>query len=159
MNTRHQRKEWTSGIVTLGAAALVFASANASATNGGTIQFVGSIVAPTFSVANPVGTASSPSRTVNVRTADRNSMTVAFSAGSNGTPLADVSLTMVNPEKSAQGAATSSVIAAQFSDGRGRRLQPDHDGNYRIGASGGYLRLTPGTSPAGARVTVSTRYE
>lgn len=159
MNAINQRKEWTNGIVTLGAAALVFTSGTAAATNGGTIQFVGAIVAPTFSVANPSGAATSTALTADVKNPDRNSVTVAFSTESNSTPLADVALTMTSPTKGNQGAAASRAIAAQFSDGQGQRLLPDRHGNYRIGASGGRLRLTPQTSPIGTRVTVSTSYE
>lgn len=118
--------------------------------DGGTIRFVGAVLAPTFDIA--VGKRPSAAlATMEGRQgydAANGVTTVAYSSAPNAAPRAEVSVVASNGSVSEGGSATRRRIRVGFTDGSGRRVSPDAAGRYLIGASGGVLTLAQKLSKA-----------
>jgi hypothetical protein len=127
---------------------------------GGTIRFVGAIVAPTFEIAQgSAGVASSAAMSTQ-QTVDpiTGVTTVHFTNASNAMLRADVSTL-----DAAAGRTDSQPLryTATFVDGAGHRLERDASGSYRVGALGGVMTLAPASTGRHAEpafATVLTNY-
>ncbi|HXZ10604.1 MAG TPA: hypothetical protein VEI25_21340, partial [Paraburkholderia sp.] len=110
----------------------------ATAATSGTIHFIGVIVAPQFDVAYaPVAAPSTLAPTV-LQAGSANGVRVTFDAPVGVDP-ANVAVQVFDKT----GAPVVQTIAARFVDGAGRQVGPDADGNFRLGAGGGTLTITP----------------
>lgn len=146
-------------LITFGAVATLCASTAAWA-DGGTIRFVGALVAPSFDVGVVGGAAASPSKSMEglqAYDASTGITRIAFWGDPSAAPHARVSVL------AADNIDVGSVarIQAGFTDGAGRRVSADADGRYPVGASGGVLTLAPkqpGNAAGASMATVMVDY-
>jgi len=136
MRNRSQRlKELVS---VAGLAATCVLPVAAIAATSGTIHFVGAIVAPPFGVTyGPVAAPSTTSPTV-LQAGSANGVRVTFDAPLGVDP-ANVTVQVFDKT----GGPAPQTIAARFVDGAGHQVGADAGGNFRLGASGGTLSITP----------------
>jgi len=137
-------------------AACLCAPAMALAAAGGTIHFIGAIVAPPFDVAPVAGTALTTSGGVAGSAAQE--VSVTYAAEPNSAPVANISLVAMGNTNS----GSHAPVDARFTDTAGHEVKPDKIGEYHLSGSGGVLKLslksdhaTSGT----AAVTVVTSYQ
>jgi hypothetical protein len=127
---------------------------------GGTIRFVGAIVAPTFGIAQASAGVATSAAMSTQQTVDpvTGVTTVHFTNTANAMLRADVSTLDADA-----GRTHSQPLryTTTFVDGAGHRLERDASGSYRVGASGGVMTLAPastGRDAEPALVTVLTDY-
>ncbi|PVY35824.1 hypothetical protein C7413_105109 [Paraburkholderia silvatlantica] len=133
-----------STLTTLCASATLCACATAWA-DGGTIRFVGALVAPTFDIA--MGHSATGASATMERRQDydglRGFTTIAFSSEARVAPRANLSVLPANSRVAQGSSVWRQRIRVRFINGAGRRVSPDAAGRYFIGASGGILTLAP----------------
>lgn len=161
MNTKAQRIEWLAHAVVAATVALGGVN-SASAANGGTINFIGMIVAPPLDVSAAVVPPASSSHVMTQASASSPVVAVTFKAPPGAVSSADVSLMINDSTAPRTGAAALDVLAARFTDGNGHMVAADPNGDYHVGSNGATLLLgaKPGDQPsAGKAVTVMMSYD
>ncbi|MBV8453986.1 MAG: hypothetical protein JOZ29_17190 [Deltaproteobacteria bacterium] len=150
MKTTHGRQASMRGTLKAVAATTTLCASAAAWANGGTISFVGAVLAPTFDIAMGHGPSAASAAMEGRQDYDAASgvTTVAYSSGPNAAPLAAVSIVATNFPNSEGASAPLRHIRVGFTDGSGRRISPDSAGRYLIGASGGVLTLAQKLSKA-----------
>jgi len=150
METRHGRQASMRGTLMAVAAATTLCVSAAAWADGGTIRFVGAVLAPTFDIAMAHGP-SAASMTMAGRQdfdAANGVTTVAYTSALNAAPRAEVSVVAPNGSTPEGASAQPRRIRVGFTDGSGRRVSPDATGRYFVGASGGVLTLAQKRSKA-----------
>lgn len=160
MSARCRNKVWTIGALPLSIACIAAcAPCTVAAASGGAIQFRGAIVAPPYRIAAALAAPSAAAVAASAGQSASSMTTITFAAEPNSPPHAAVVLTTMRPANAGSVLKTALPLVAQVSDGDGRRLKPDHRGNYRLGASGGALVLKAPKSAAQTFAVVETSYD
>jgi len=129
-------------------------SGAAMAATGGTIEFMGAIVAPPYAItAAPTAATSRAASSFTQSVPDAQAVT--FTPAPNAPAYAKVSVMPAQPSDNIQDALAARALVARFSDGAGRQLKPDQNGEYRLGGSGGTLLLNTLQSQTAAVVVTS----
>jgi hypothetical protein len=142
-------------VMAAGTVASLYACAPAWA-DGGTIRFVGAIVAPTFGIGVGGGVTSGGTATVERRQdydAATGVTTVALTSDPNAATHAELSVVPANGASPQDAAALAQRIQVGFKDGAGRRAKPDASGGYLVGAAGGVLSIA--AKPSGKAADAS----
>jgi hypothetical protein len=143
LEMRNRSRRLKALVSVAGIAATCVLPVAATAAASGAIHFIGAIVAPPFGVAYAPATVPSTSTPTVLQAGSANGVRVRFDAPVGVDP-ASVTVQMV--EKT--GAPAPQTIAARFVDGAGHQVGPDADGNFRLGASGGTLSISPAAGAA-----------
>lgn len=139
-------------IAIAGAAACFAVSASAVTVPGGTITFLGALVAPPFALSTNARTSADGPGFSARGDQSGNTASVTFTPEPNSAPSADVSLSVDNHR------ATPGELNASFADGKGRRIAPNSGGVFHVGASGGVLSMQ-GKDASTKLVTLVTNYQ
>jgi hypothetical protein len=145
-------------LVAVGTIAVLCASATAWA-DGGAIQFVGAIVAPTYGIA--VGGRASPGASATLERqqgydSTTGATTIVLTSEQNAAPRAELSVLAVNGARTDNAAESGRRVEVSFTDGSGRRARQDATGRYQVGASGGVLTLAAKPSGLAADAALAT---
>lgn len=157
MNTANLRVAALVGKIAVMSATACFSIAGeATAAAGGTVTFIGAILAPSFamsvgSAAHAQGSTAAPTQITGTR---GGTTFVSFLPVPYSPTNADVSLSVAGQ------ARTADALTASFTDHKGRVVKPGPSGAYFVGAMGGTLsmRTKDDAPPSGTAVTLVTSY-
>jgi hypothetical protein len=159
MNARYGWKAMTQGTL---AAACTIGALCASATawaDGGTIHFVGAIVAPTYGIVVGGGASSGASATLERQQGYDSATgvtTIVLTSEPNAAPRAELSVLTASGARTNPAAEPGRRVEVSFTDGSGRRVTQDVAGRYQVGASGGVLTLAAKQSGLAADAALAT---
>jgi hypothetical protein len=109
---------------------------------GGTITFIGAIVAPAFEIAVTRARAATTPTSLAYDPSGGAGTTVRLTAPSGSTPVADVALMAADPARQNNGVVARGVEVKLVSHA-GKQIAADATGHYRLDAQGAVMALKP----------------